>query len=447
MRDVAAAGLVALYFIWFAGRWIGSGFTPDDLMNCHRALEQPLWKLLLDHVTVYLPTTEYRPFGSLFYRALYRSFGFQPLPFHIALYAVLAANIYLTYSVVRRLTGVTAAAWAAAVFHAWHGNWTGLHLSVGFCFDVLCYFFYAAALIAFDAGRRWLFLGLFILGLNSKEMAVSLPLVCLVWKGGQCARSATAALTAGLIAMAFIGGRLMAPGGLGGMEPYAPRFDLATVFSRLDGFLEMAAYGRGGMVWAFLVLLGATAWSVMYHRRAAVVALVLSGAGALPVAVIPQRSLESLYVPALGVVALLALPLAALCRRSPLGSTVAAVLLAGTFHQLGSDPDPDGRLAEARHIGDVTRQIRQAAPSLPRGASIHFTRDPFPRFDWNSYFLIRLLYDDPTVKVDRPGRETSATYDVSWDWDDGGGPGHGFLRRRSLEATRASTAPKSTPSK
>ena len=66
MQNAAAASLVALYFIWFAGRWISAGFTPDDLMNCHRALGQPLSKLLLDLVTVYLPTPEYRPMGNPF---------------------------------------------------------------------------------------------------------------------------------------------------------------------------------------------------------------------------------------------------------------------------------------------------------------------------------------------------------------------------------------------
>ena len=86
MQNAAAAGLVALYFVWFAGRWISAGFTPDDLMNLHRSLEQPLWKLLLDHVTVFLRTPEYRPAGDLLYRGIYRFFGFNPLPFHVALY-------------------------------------------------------------------------------------------------------------------------------------------------------------------------------------------------------------------------------------------------------------------------------------------------------------------------------------------------------------------------
>src|SRR5262249_14721666 len=135
MQKAAAAGLVAIYFIWFAGRWITAGFTPDDLMNGDRALEQPLWKVLLDHVTVFLPTPEYRPLGSLFYRALYRSFGFHPLPFHVALYGLLVGSLILTYFAARQITGSESAAWIATVFHAWHGNWTYLHLSVGFCFD------------------------------------------------------------------------------------------------------------------------------------------------------------------------------------------------------------------------------------------------------------------------------------------------------------------------
>src|SRR5262249_6111924 len=153
------------------------------------------WKLLLDHLTIFLPTPEFRPLGDLFYRVTYRLFGFNPLPFHVAIYAVLIANIYLTYLVVRRITGIAAAGCVAAGLPALPVNWTYLHLSVGYCFDVFCYSFFAAALVAFSAGRLWLFLGLFLLSLNAKEMSVSLPVVCLAWKGSECRRSATAAIS------------------------------------------------------------------------------------------------------------------------------------------------------------------------------------------------------------------------------------------------------------
>jgi hypothetical protein len=445
MQNAAAAGLVVLYFIWFAGRWVTAGFTPDDLMNGQRALEQPLWKLLLDHVTVFLPTVEYRPFGNLLYRVLYRAFGFQPLPFHVALYAFLAANLYLTYWFVRRLTGTASAGWAATVFHAWHGNWTTLHLSFGYCYDVLCYFFYVAALIAFDAGRFGLFLVLFILGLDSKEMAVSLPVVCFVWKGRENARAASAAIAAGIVTAAFVGGRLMVRDGLIVNQAYVPQFDLSTLFDRLGAFLQLAAYGDGREVPAGLLLAAAAAWGLARCARVSVVALTILFVGILPVAFIPQRGLESVYVPYLGVAILFATPLAALVKQ-PLAATVAAILLAGTFHHLRRDRHPEGHFAEAAHIMSVTRQLRAAAPYLPKGAHVLFERDPFPQFDWNSYFLVRLVYDDPTVEVDRPGRSRyGPNYDVVFDWD--AAEGQGFLRRSKLEATSVRTTPNRNPSK
>jgi len=445
MRNAAAAGLIALYFLWFAGRWIWAGFTPDDLMNLHRALGQPLWKLLLDHVTVFLPTPEYRPVGNLFYRLIYSAFGYNPLPFHVALYALLAANIYLTYLAARRLTGVAAAGLVAAVLHAWHGNWTGLHLSAGFCFDVLCYFFYTAALIAFGAGRLWLFFGLFLLTLNAKEVAVSLPLVCLAWKGGECRRSATAAIAAGLVTAAFIGGRLMAHEGLAAIDSYTPHFDVATLSSRVTAYLDTAVYGQGRLPWGLAVLAAASVWSLIRHQRAAVVAMVMLGAGVLPVAFIPQRGLEAVYVPSLGAVILLALPLADLCKQRPLAATVAAILLAGTFHHVRRHRRPDDYLAEARHIENVARQMRQGVPCLRPGAHVLFLRDPFPQFEWNSLFLVHLLYGDREIVVHRPGRPSGPieSYDAVFDWDDG----EGVLRRRTFETTSAITMPKNMPSK
>ena len=164
---------------------------------------------------------------------IYRSFGFHPLPFHAAIYGVLIANLYLTYRVVRVITGVTSAAWIATVFHAWHGNWTALHVSAGFCFDVFCYFFYAGALVAFGLGRLWLFLALYLLGLNTKEIAVSLPLVCLAWKGSDCRRSATAAIAAGLLTAIFISGHLMAPDRLPVKDPRTVARDIPGIFDAI----------------------------------------------------------------------------------------------------------------------------------------------------------------------------------------------------------------------
>ena len=450
MQRAAAAGLVLAYFLWFSGRWVTSGFTPDDLMNCHRALEQPLAKLLLDHFTIYSPTPEYRPLGSLFYRALYAGFGFHPLPFQLGIYSLLILNLYLTYLAVRRLTGNEAAAWTATVLHAWHGNWTALHVGAGFCYDVLCYTLFAGAFAAFGAGRWWLYVSLFLLSLNAKEVAVSLPLVCLAWRGGQDRRAATAAVFTGVLTAMFVGGRLMSTGGLGSMDAYVPRIDWTTFVSHTKAFLSMAVYGEGRLAWGVAILSASAVWSLIHHRRAALIAVLIMVAGVLPVAFIPQRGLEAVYVPSLGAMILLALPLAALCRQ-PLPAVLAAVLLAGTFHHLRRDRNTEAPVAEARHIAAVAAQMRQSAPCLAPRSRVLFLRDPFPRFDWNSLFLVRLLYGDQSIEVYRPGRIDGPpeTYDVVFDWDAGaeGGPGQGVLRRIIHEATSVSTTPNTTPSK
>jgi hypothetical protein len=185
-------------------------------------------------------------------------------------------------------------------------------------------------------------------------------------------------------------------------------------------------------------------WSLIYRRRAAVVSLTLLVAGVLPVAFIAQRSLEAVYVPSLGAVILLALPLAHIFTR-PLPALLAALLLAGGFHHLRRDLDREAHLSEANLIASVSRQLRETAPCLRKGAHVLFRRDPFPRFDWNSLFLVRLLYSDREIVVHRPGRQSEPPehYDVVFDWDDG----HGLLRRINRETTRASTAPNNTPSK
>ena len=86
-------------------------------------------------------------------------------------------------------------------------------------------------------------------------------------------------------------------------------------------------------------------------------------------------------------------------------------------------------------------------PVMPRSARVRLNRNPM-KAEWNSLFLLRLLYNDMSIEVSRPGHEMPRPYDLEFDWEpDGGGPGQGALRRRSLEATNASTAPKTTPSK
>lgn len=416
MGTAAAAMLIAAYAAWFIWPWTGAGFMPDDLMNCHRALAQPWWKLLADHVTIFQPSPEYRPLGSLFYRAIYSLAGFDPQPFHAALYAILALNSVLTYAAVRRFTGSPPAAWIATVLHAWHGNWAGLHMNTGFCFDVLCYTFFTAALIAFFSNRPWLFLALFLLSLNAKEMAVSMPVACFAW----CLahkdverRQVSAAVAAVLLTVLFIAGRVLAPGGLASISEYRPHYSFTVWLSRSSEYLQAAAYHSPSAAHVLgLALAAATVWTLWRHREAGLVGCAILFAGMLPVSFIGQRGFDAAYVPALGAVVLLALPMAGLLSRLSLDgsipATLAAILFAGSFHQMNRHQrSPSAERAEANHIMEVSRQLRSRVPCLNPGSRVLFLADPFPQFNWNSLFLVRLVYGDMSLEVDRPDRVRS----------------------------------------
>ena len=51
-------------------------------MNLHSYLSRSPVALILDNLRYW--STSYRPLGGLFYVALYRWFGFDPLPFRVA---------------------------------------------------------------------------------------------------------------------------------------------------------------------------------------------------------------------------------------------------------------------------------------------------------------------------------------------------------------------------
>lgn len=130
-------------------------------------------------------------------------FGMDPRGFHATNLALHIANVVLLYFFLRRGTGAVWRAAAVAAFFAVHP----LHVeSVAWVTerkDVLSTFFWMLTLLAYtryaerpSAGRYWLVLLLFVLGLMSKPMVVTLPCVLLLldywplhrWTGGHDAR-------------------------------------------------------------------------------------------------------------------------------------------------------------------------------------------------------------------------------------------------------------------
>src|SRR5215471_15412817 len=110
-KIICTAGAVLVIsglLFWFAGDGLRSYFIQDDMMNLYEAWFRPLdWQ---------------RPATVAFYDAIFAGFGLNPLPYHLALYAVLAANLVLLYWFCARLSGSRAVGALACLLGAYHAH-------------------------------------------------------------------------------------------------------------------------------------------------------------------------------------------------------------------------------------------------------------------------------------------------------------------------------------
>jgi len=190
MRRLAAASLLVAYFFYFSWDRLRVPLSSDDLMNLDFYWKRGVGWMLLSQWPLWRGL--YRPMGAVFYLPLFEGFGLNPAPYHIAVMLLLLANVYLLYRFAKVLGAGELAAGLAALIACYHAGLSGLYYYIGFVYDVLCFFFYLSALLFYTGVRRrgglfsaWqtaAFLGLFLCALNSKEMALTLPAILLVYE-------------------------------------------------------------------------------------------------------------------------------------------------------------------------------------------------------------------------------------------------------------------------
>ena len=189
-RQIALALALAAYFLWFNWGSLGVHFASDDLANIAHYFEYAPGRLVLAN---FLPWRgDYRPMGGVYYMAVYHFAGLNPLPYQAVLLAILAANAWFAWRAVRLLGGGELAAALVALVCCYHGGIANLYYNAAFVYDALCSLFYLAALVYYLGVRRRgrglraaeiaVFLLIFLCALNSKEMAVSLPVMILVYE-------------------------------------------------------------------------------------------------------------------------------------------------------------------------------------------------------------------------------------------------------------------------
>jgi hypothetical protein len=427
------------YFFWFAGRGLWARFTGDDLMNLNFHLTPSLPELLRSNLTYW--TTAYRPMGGIFYVAIYRLAGFHPMPFRAVCFALLLANLWLLYRVCLRLTGrheIALLATMLATYHAWMVN---LYYSTGTIYELLCFGFYFAAFDYYlgirQTGqtlkfRQWaVFLGLYICALNSKELAVTLPLslLCyeLIWHEWKA--SARGVTISALVTLPFVIGKLTGPDSLVANPLYRPAISASRYLHTLPLYVNVLFYRdhvfRSGNT--MVVVVAMLALAVWRKSRPLLFAWCFILFSVLPFIFVPHYSGFFMYLPMAGWALYAATCIEMLrerfARHVPVVVVVVLLALAlAPLHARESHRTMQVFTSADLPTTEMIAQLRRLQPSLPKGALVFFESDPFPPKTFSLAFLVRLVYDDLTIQVARAKDGdplTGGHFDSVFRWDDG----------------------------
>lgn len=416
-NGAAAVGLIlVIAWHWTFAKWgLRSGFTLDDLLGMHWGLTTPIIDQIRQTLFIWEPSPIYRPLGSLFYRAILANFGWNSEAFRVAIHALLIANIVLVFRAAQLLGLSLGGALLTALLFSHHSRNLGFYYNTGFCYDILCLFFYFSALVWYlcirdrDQTPAWwqtiIWMALFAFALSSKEMAVSLPVVIAAYEiFAKQDRHWTEVGLGAVMASGFVVGRVLSRDGLSSIGAYTPHYSpfvyLETSYRYLGDVFYNAQWFTRPV--AIAAILSCIAVAALAKQAAPRVAFVLMIAGILPIAFIPQRGLEQACIPWVGFLILVAWTVMRATRRIPWPFTIGAIgflLFPVHWHHM---PEPSILQAEGRYIRSIANQILELRPSMPKGGRILFLKDPFTWVpSYGSLFMIREIYLDPSLVVSR----------------------------------------------
>jgi hypothetical protein len=461
--------VAAFLSAWFLARaWKGlfAYFDIDDLTNLYTAWSMPLSDLIIANLTPF--TRVYRPLGSAFYRTLFFAFGWNPLPFRVIAFALLLLNIWLLFCLARRLSGSLEIATLAALIGAFDYRLVDIYRYGGTIYDILCRTFVLLTLLyyirrrqsglAFNVASTAVLCILFTLALNAKEMAVTLPSLLLAYDwifdlsgASTGARKRLlhlwpAAATAAIAVVALL--RKTGSGSpFGGNPAYASHPSLHQFFATTERLLAELFYlpegslNRTKVVLLWLLVLGVAFATRRKYLQFCALFILLSP---LPVEMIPYRGFYVMYLPLFGWAIVAAGVLVegrnwlwrVVWKRPPLPAgtwepeRVFLFLSTAAIISLAQPPSAAATLAEVDptsvHIQQLKDDMSRIHPSLPKSARILFLDDQFTTVDWAPLFVLRLLYGDTSLVVNRvkmmpvqPTRQEIATYNFVFDYADG----------------------------
>jgi hypothetical protein len=261
--DVLCVLVLIAYFLHFAVPSLAGGFNDDEMMNIYVYWRLGALKSLWANICFWKGIG--RPAGALYYLPLYHFFVLDPQPYRIVQVSILAASIPMVYYLARLPAACRSVAFLAVLTLCYHAQLANLVFVGSFIYDVLCGFFYFAALTYYiyvrereiALGRTQLlgFLALYICALNSKEMAVTLPLIVLIYEVLKCPRFgewkqfarrnwrfAVPGLIAGLLTVPYIYGKLQGGSALAKLTAYRPRYSWHRFVTSNAHFIDELFY-------------------------------------------------------------------------------------------------------------------------------------------------------------------------------------------------------------
>jgi hypothetical protein len=428
--------IVLAYFFRYTTVGLSVGFAADDPMNIHYYWSGGAGQLLRNLGLFF--TTYMRPMGGVYYSLLYHFFGLNPLPYHVAILCLLLLNTWLAYRFGRLITGSRLAGGLCSFLVAFHAGLIHLYFQPSFIYDILCFTFYFLAFNFYLSLRtrgarmtKWrtaAFLLLYIGALESKEMAVTLPALMLLyealwrpparWSVSSAATWAkTEALTpliAGVPTLMFALGKAFGSDSLLRIEGYRPVFTVDRYFESTSRFLNTLFYQpipdgffNARTVILVAALLLAIAWRL--RQRHLFLMWFFIFIAPLPITFLPFRGGASLYIPLVGWAVFAGSVLVALSgalarwrilRRVPVAQGV--LVLCAVAAQWGITAHHTAGIglwvrSQNQLTASVIEQIHSLQPSVRPGATIYVLNDVFDGYD--TQFLFELTYHDRSVHV------------------------------------------------
>jgi hypothetical protein len=310
---------------------------------------------------------------------------------------------------------------------AFHPRLLEVWCRTGVIYDLLCFtFFYAAACLYISARRHGGFPGAgrvaailvcFICALNTKEMAVALPVILLGYellfeRGGW--RRFWLVAVMGAMNIPFFAGKTRGASLLANNPLYRPEYSWDRFGHSWAVYLNYILMRETIVPWSAMAILGVLlAIAVGFRSRQLLLAWLIIVIGTLPVSFIPYRGGFVLYISWAGWVLYAAVVLVAaqdlLLRKWPRYRTALAcavfILVGWRFGKLNLHDqrvDPRHWLYDPPfQVQSMTAQMRALQPVLPRGARMLFLEDAFTNKEWTPYFIMKLAWHDDTLVVDR----------------------------------------------